>query len=746
MSLATGEGKSLIFQLIAQVGFAGTDPSEPGLTLVVVPTVALAINHENAALEKGLKEPIAYRSGNNENNQALIARIDHDAQALCVASPEAVCGPLRRSIAAAAERGRLRAVVVDEAHLIDGWGTGFRTEFQSLSGLRHQWMRAAPPGTAPRTNLLSATLTAATVNLLRTLFAGPGEFQLLSALRLRGEPDYWTVACPTEVHRAARVLEAFCHVPRPAILYVTRVVDAKTWRERLKAEGFEHVEMVHGETGINERDRILRAWRDGEIDLVVATSAFGLGIDYRHVRAVIHAVCPRDPRPVLPGGGRGGRDGRSCLALTFHTPGDIAIAERISAALVISIDRGRQRWGAMFEQRIPTDEPDTYILPLDIAPSQEPEDIDMRGERNSDWNARVLTLMARAEMVQLFGVPTSSEERLSRQEVVRVLDLEHDRKSTWRRRVQPVRQRLAAASQNNLDLMRRFLTGQTCPAPLLLSLYSAGPEAHACSRCAACRRDSRQRQPERPRLEPASPWPPPRALAPALATAFPRTNLGHQQPERRKRSGGSGRVRSSPARTKTDGAFRRDRFWPGFHHRAARSWQTGSILPPPGPGRLNVCFGNSQTSSTSTRRLRPPSPRLRTAILILSISSRATAFALHRPAGCQSGTGSTAIDQRHREYSQQRHRHHSRKPDRRLCVGTGAECQREFDLLEYVAVHEPVRHRCAGAPASADGLAELGDEARDRCGGHGIRRVRRCAHRHPAGATTSTTPTSRTRA
>lgn len=141
----------------------------------------------------------------------------------------------------------------------------------------------------------------------------------------------------------------------------------------------------------------------------------------------------------------------------------------------------------------------------------------MRGERNSDWNARVLTLMARAGMVQLLGSPVSSERHVGPHEVVRVLDLEHAREATWRRRVQPVRQDLAKASQNNLALMRRFLTAQTCPAPLLLGLYSAGPEAHACSRCSACRADKTRRQPERPRLEPTPPWSAPRALSPEVA-------------------------------------------------------------------------------------------------------------------------------------------------------------------------------------------------------------------------------------
>jgi len=522
VGLATGEGKSLIFQLIAQIGFASSaHQGEPGLTLVVTPTVALAIDHENAAIEKGFEAPMAYRGGDVESNRNLIARIEDDTVGLCIASPEAVCGPLRPALTDAAARGRLRAVVVDEAHLIDGWGTGFRTEFQSLSGVRQQWMRVAPAGTAARTFMLSATLTAATLEMLRTLFSGPGEFQSLSALRLRAEPDYWTVACSSEPERQMRVLEAVHHVPRPAIVYVTRVDDAKVWRERLRQAGFDHVGMVHGETPNAERERILLGWRRGDVDLVVATSAFGLGIDYRHVRTVIHACIPESLDRFYQEVGRGGRDGRSCLALTLHTPGDAGIAERISQALVISIDRGRQRWGSMFERRVRTGEPDTYLLPLDVAPSHEPEDIDMRGERNSDWNARVLTLMARAGLIRLLGSPPSNNERIGAYEQVRVVDFDHRHEPTWLRRVEPVRQALGAASRKNFSLMIRFLHCKSCPAPLLLDLYGAGPEAHACSRCAGCRVDPGLRRPERPRLELDAPWP-----APAPLSGTPRALLG----------------------------------------------------------------------------------------------------------------------------------------------------------------------------------------------------------------------------
>ena len=248
----------------------------------------------------------------------------------------------------------------------------------------------------------------------------------------------------------------------------------------------------------------------------MATSAFGLGIDYRHVRSIIHACIPESFDRFYQEVGRGGRDGRSCLALTCFTAGDLRVAKKISQTLVISIERGRQRWASMYDKRKPTGERDTYIVPLDVAPSQEPEDIDMRGERNTDWNARVLTLMARSGVIQLLGAPPWEEGRPGTYETVRVVDLDHSQEGTWQRLIQPVRQVLASASRSNLSLMQQFLDRQDCPAPLLLDLYGAGPEAHACSRCAACRADQNARKPERPRLEPSSPWIAPVPVGPIL--------------------------------------------------------------------------------------------------------------------------------------------------------------------------------------------------------------------------------------
>ena len=176
VSLPTGEGKSLVFHALARIGLG----DGPGVTLVVTPTVALAADHEQSSRGLGFNDPeLAYRGGDSERNQPLLDRIRDGTQSLCFASPEAVCGALSDPLREAARRGRLRAVVVDEAHLIDSWGINFRPEFQMLAGLRQELLSLADASRF-RTVLLSATLTSDSIEVLHTLF--PGEpFRIVSA-------------------------------------------------------------------------------------------------------------------------------------------------------------------------------------------------------------------------------------------------------------------------------------------------------------------------------------------------------------------------------------------------------------------------------------------------------------------------------------------------------------------------------------------------------------------------------------
>ncbi|MBF9235116.1 protein DpdF [Microvirga alba] len=520
IDLPTGEGKSLVFQAIDEVGFASDSPlaAAEGVTLVVVPTVALAYDHENACRETD-GEPLAYVGGSDEECRAEIrARVGKENRGLVFAAPEAACRSLRPALIDAARAGRLKAIVVDEAHLVDAWGTGFRTDFQSLSGLRRELLEAAPHDRGPRTILLSATLTPETLDTLRVLFSNPGEFRLLSAGQVRPEPEYWTASPSTADERTARVVEALCRLPRPAILYVTEVAEAKAWGKRLLDLGFRRLATFHGQTPDALRKRTLDRWRDGDLDLVVATSAFGLGIDYPHVRTVVHACVPETFDRFYQEVGRGGRDGCASVSMVIPSHRDFEVARRLNQETVISVERGLTRWKAMFEH------PDAthlggmmFRLRLDVAPGHSTEDIDLVGEQSLQWNARVLTLLARVGILRLVGAqngvaetarPEDQEEDHATGvfETVEILETGHLLEDVWRRRVEPVRQSIWAGRQRNLGLMLEHLRSRRCPTSLLVDLYGRTSLEPICTACGLCRSDASVKKPSVLRREPAPCW------------------------------------------------------------------------------------------------------------------------------------------------------------------------------------------------------------------------------------------------
>ena len=517
IDLPTGEGKSAIFQAIDAVGFASApEPAAKGVTLVVVPTIALAYDHENNARGERT-DPLAYVGDNAERRAAILERLETRQTGLVFCAPEAACGSLRSTLISLARAGRLKALVLDEAHLVDAWGTGFRPEFQSLSGLRAELLEACPGEARIRTILLSATLTPETLATLEVLFSRPARLELLSAAQVRPEPAYVVSPQTDDATRNLRIEEAILRLPRPMILYMTKVADVVAWGQRFAALGLRRFATFHGDTPDDEREATLKRWGKGELDLVVATSAFGLGIDYPNVRAVVHGCVPETFDRFYQEVGRGGRDGRTSLSLLLPSQSDVQLARRLNRERVITVRRGLERWRSMFEH------PQTqhlggkrFKLRLDVAPGPGIDDIDLVGERSLQWNARVLTLMTRSGLLRMVGDVRAEDGEEGVFETVEILDDAHLLKELWDRKVEPVRALIVQARSRNLLLMLRHLRGGECPSSLIEELYGASRILRGCSSCELCRADLGRAQVDALPLEPASAWPAP-ALSPALS-------------------------------------------------------------------------------------------------------------------------------------------------------------------------------------------------------------------------------------
>ncbi len=229
INLPTGAGKSLVAWVL---GMARRHL--PGLTLVVVPTTALALDQERQMVDffKGqMATPIlAWHGGLSNDERATIRQhIRQGTQPILFTSPESVVSSLAPTLYAAAETGLLQNLIIDEAHLVSQWGAEFRPEFQAMAGMAADLRKTCPTGARLKTVLMTATLTSEAFLALKALYSHDTSPLLVSEARLRPEPAYFCISAKNELDRITRIMELIRRVPRPFILYVTRPKDTLPW-------------------------------------------------------------------------------------------------------------------------------------------------------------------------------------------------------------------------------------------------------------------------------------------------------------------------------------------------------------------------------------------------------------------------------------------------------------------------------------------------------------------------------------
>jgi ATP-dependent DNA helicase RecQ len=481
--LPTGTGKSLLFQLLAR--FAR------GLTVVVVPTIALAIDQCRAASILSDLSPAYFAAG--EEAESTLASVESRQTRLVFTSPEAcVSGRLRGLLAKAASEGWLDNLVIDEVHVVDTWGAYFRVDFQLLSGLRREWVETDGQ---LRTLLLTATATRPAIDDLRTLFAPAPTRPWIEFVsqRLRPEMAYFQRDFGNDAERRDEAVEeALWRLPRPAIFYVTERDEARKWHARLGELGFRRIGCFHGDTSPRQRRDLLARWRSDEIDLMVATSAFGLGVDKQDVRAVIHACFPEDMNRYYQEVGRGGRDGWSAPCLLLPTRGDYEVAYGLGPRYMTP-QLLQQRWRAMWETARQTERGDT-VWQLDTSAVREGMLGRRTGEENVRWNKRLLLQMHRAGLLRLRGL---RYERLDEEERGREwLEVELRSFSPDSPRVgelvEESRRQDIEESDRGLAMVGEYLRGSECIGRTLRQLYGDGTQ-RVCGGCRWCRLNGEDR-------------------------------------------------------------------------------------------------------------------------------------------------------------------------------------------------------------------------------------------------------------
>jgi ATP-dependent DNA helicase RecQ len=499
ITLPTGGGKSFCVYLPAWVDSKGGQFAG-GTTIVIVPTVALAIDQcENArryfkSTDELFKPHYVARGISQEERSNIRHGIKQGTIPLLFISPESLLNSEFHDVVEdATKNGYIKRLVIDETHLVDSWGVLFRTGFQLLSSYFFSLYELS--GKKIRIVLLSATISESSLRTLKKLFSLENGFNHVQINQLRPEIGYWMYYAFSEKLKEQAILEAIYHLPRPAIVYFTSPKDAELWYTKLKSIGFSRISTFTGETDAEQRLERIKAWRNNQIDLMLATSAFGLGVDKGDVRSIIHATFPENLDRFYQEVGRGGRDGFSTISLVIVTQKDKDSAKQANLKTLITPEKAYERWKSMFKSAKFIQ--DKSLWSIDIQALREPSK--RESEMNQNWNEHVLLAMQRFQMIRIVAMPLEDFEDFieidsNNQVVIEILSDAVNTRSTFLDVFSPKRQEELSKTKEIGSKLIELYDAQTqnpqkCISETFETVYD--PVSLACGGCPYCRQNHR---------------------------------------------------------------------------------------------------------------------------------------------------------------------------------------------------------------------------------------------------------------
>jgi ATP-dependent DNA helicase RecQ len=303
----TGGGKSLCYQLPALV--------LPGLTLVVSPLIALMKDQIDRLKKRGIAADRLDSTLTADESRALMAALRAGELKMLYVAPERFVNERFRE---AIQRIRVSLFAVDEAHCISEWGHNFRPDYLKLA----QFAKLCH---AERVLALTAT---ATPQVLDDICRG---FSIATECAVRTgfyRPNLTVLTTPmAAAERDAALVERLKSRPSgPTIVYVTLQRTAEEVATRLAATGF-HARPYHAGMEDDVRAAVQDWFSDADNAVVVATIAFGMGIDKANIRYVYHYNLPKSLENFSQEIGRSGRDGEPSTCETFVCPDDLNALE-----------------------------------------------------------------------------------------------------------------------------------------------------------------------------------------------------------------------------------------------------------------------------------------------------------------------------------------------------------------------------------------------------------------------------------
>ena len=500
VSMPTGSGKSILFQIAANFE---RETTQGACAIVITPTVALALDHERTLSGLSGLEGSRALTGDTSpaDAEAIVNGFRRGTVPILLLSPEKALNPsvLKHLVEVAEPRSveygldaQLSHLFIDEAHIVESWGRSFRPDFQRLPALLALLRKANP---AVRAVLLSATLPDASRAILRNGWQLNGEWLEVDARTPRYEHDVVIGHYGWDAQRLPALDYVIDRAPRPLILYTTEIEAAGALQQRLTVErGYERVALFTGDTPACERKRIVEGWAKDSSDIVVATSAFGMGINKPDVRSVVHACLPEGPTRWYQEIGRASRDGgqglAACLFVGGPNEGDVKQAYGLATSGWLTRDLAEQRWQAMVNAAANRQwSGDRLLMSINLDAFREglrPK----AGDWNRGWNMTLLTLMQRAGVLRVLSVAADGDqpEFVWDVEIIDHRLLNGVDADVWDQ-IASLRDAELAEIRANLDIFVDAMRHpeKACITRTVFELIEPRSFAPPCGRCPACR-------------------------------------------------------------------------------------------------------------------------------------------------------------------------------------------------------------------------------------------------------------------